>query len=302
MKRGEPRGGKSRRGEQQAERPKRGLGADEQKYFGRNACQAIFDTRPEEIVRVYLTERTAKPFAALTHYCAKERKAFHIVTPEDIEKFTGSEHHQGVALIAKKRSVRPLKSLSGEDLTGCFLYLDGIENPHNFGAILRSCGFFTISGVIGRKGELPSYSGTVCRTAEGAAEMVSVYQIDGIEELAAAKKGGYRVIATSSHAKRSLYQTVMPENTIIILGSEGHGMSPDIAALADETIAIPGAGAVESLNVSAACAVLLGEYVRQRTEEKRLRVAKKNEDRERKRDREASRNGHHVHAKPRPKR
>lgn len=243
-----------------------------------------------------------KPFGALVHFCSKEKKAFHVVTPEDLQKVTGSEHHQGIALVAKRRAIREFAELRPEELDGCFLYLDGIENPHNFGAILRSVGFFTISGVIGRRTQLPPYSGTVCRTAEGAAEMVSVFNIGEVSELAILKKRGFRVIATSSHAKRSLYQTVMPEKTVIVLGSEGHGVSSEIAALADETVAIPGAGAVESLNVSAACAVLLGEYVRQRGEEKKQVAAKREAELDQKRDRSASRNGHHSGAKPKGKR
>ncbi len=259
--RGRERGGSGSDGRNSP--PPRGLSSSEQKYFGKNACLAIFDTRPEEIVRVYVTERSKHQFAPLTAFCAQNKKAFHIVEDQDVEKFSGSEHHQGVALIAKKRTAKLLRESDVSALSGAFVYLDGVENPHNFGAILRSSGYFNVAGVMGKRGEIPTLSGTACRTAEGAAEIVSLYELEDLKTISNLKRRGFRVIATSSHAKKSLYNVKLSKNTILVLGSEGRGISQEIRDLADEEIAIPGTGAVESLNVSAACAVLLGEYTRQ---------------------------------------
>jgi tRNA G18 (ribose-2'-O)-methylase SpoU len=77
------------------------------------------------------------------------------------------------------------------------------------------------------------------------------------------RKKGYVIVSTASGAERSLYDYKFSKNIVLVLGAEDRGVNPDLNLLADVSIAIPGSGSVESLNVSSACAALLSEYCRQ---------------------------------------
>jgi TrmH RNA methyltransferase len=103
------------------------------------------------------------------------------------------------------------------------------------------------------------------RVAEGAAETVPVCDLaEPAADLGRLKREGWRVVVTTSHAGEPLYAAALPERTVLVLGSEGEGVSREVDRLADLRVRIPGTGAVESLNVSVACGVALGEIWRRR--------------------------------------
>ena len=234
------------------------------KYYGLHACLAIWKKRPQDIIRVYLDESNVKPLRAVLKWCAEQKKAYHIVPPSDLAKVSDSIHHEGVCLLAKeppKASDRQLSSLSGNQ---CLLYLDGVENPHNLGSILRTCAHFGIRYVLGEEGKLPSLSPSACRIAKGGAEEVQLIALKNpLQTLKLLKGKGFSLIGTSSHKGESLYKFKFPSRSILMLGSESRGMSPALLSLAAANLQISGTGHVESLNVSVATSLCLGEYVRQ---------------------------------------
>jgi TrmH RNA methyltransferase len=108
-------------------------------------------------------------------------------------------------------------------------------------------------------------SAAALRTAQGGGEAVNVVSTsDWASALAACRAAGYTLCATSSHARNNVFETRFPKKLVVLVGSEAHGLPDDVSALAELRVAVPGTGQVESLNVSAATAVVLGEWWRQR--------------------------------------
>jgi RNA methyltransferase, TrmH family len=145
------------------------------------------------------------------------------------------------------------------------LWLDGVGNPHNLGAILRSAAHFGVAGVLLPAGSGLAVSGAAARIAEGGAEGVPL--VDAGEPPSAFARlhcAGFTPMATVVRGGDDLYRTPLPERLLLVMGAEGEGVDPAIAATCERRLGIPGTGAVESLNVSAATAVFLSEWARRR--------------------------------------
>jgi TrmH RNA methyltransferase len=241
----------------------------EDMFHGVRACAALFAHRPAEIVRVYLEERRRRQFASLLEWCGRERKGFQIVAADNLARLTGATHHEGIAILARQVRRWTLAELLPEIEAGAVgrpvLYLDGVQNPHNLGSILRTAAHFGTAGVLGATGMLPPLSPAAVRVAEGAAEVVPVCDLaDPAADLDRLRKAGYRVVVTSSRRGEPLFTARLPERPLIVLGAEGEGVSEAVDRRADLRVRIPGTDAVESLNVSVACGILLGEVWRRR--------------------------------------
>jgi RNA methyltransferase, TrmH family len=228
------------------------------KYYGIHACLAIAEKRPEDIIRVYLDESNLKTFAPLLKWCAKARKAYHIIPSVELDKVSGSIHHEGVCVLAKES-----KLLSSELLfknlpkQTCLLYLDGLENPHNLGSILRTAAHFGIPFILGEN--LP-ITPSACRIAKGGAEIVRLVSLEHpAETLAKLEAQGFSIVATSAHVGEPLQRFSFPPRSIIAIGSESTGLKSPFFKRARK-LRIPGTGAVESLNVAVATALCIGAY------------------------------------------
>lgn len=203
----------------------------------------------------------------MIEWCARERRGFQVVADANLERITGSTHHEGVAILAKDirrwTFAELLADIEASRTARALLYLDGVHNPHNLGSIMRTAAHFGVAAILGRTGDLPPLSPAAVRVAEGAADAVAVCDLaDPAADLRRLKDGGYSVVATSSHRGDPVHEAALGRNVVIVLGSEGHGVSRQVDAVADRRLRIPGTGAVESLNVSVACGILLGEIWR----------------------------------------
>lgn len=239
--------------------------APEMKVCGVNACLALAARRPDDVRRVYVHPSRLPAFGPFLKRCAERRIAYHVVEDDELERITASVHHEGICFIARERPAIGLQSaLQRRDPTRprCLLYLGGVGNPHNLGAIVRVCAHFDVDAVFA--GGLESHaSPAMLRTAEGGAEFVDVVPVaDGTGPLVVARRAGFRLVATAARAKRSLYSAPLPPRSIIMLGAEADGLAPALLNMADETVHIPGTGALDSLNVACAAAVVLGEFWR----------------------------------------
>jgi TrmH RNA methyltransferase len=242
-------------------------GKAEEKYHGVHACEAIFARRPHDIIRIYLTKDRQRRFGPLIEHCITTRKGFQVVEPESLERLTGSVHHEGIAILARQQRrwnmADLLRAIDAQRLAGPMLLLDGVQNPHNLGSILRTAAHFGASVILGAEGTLPALSPAAVRVAEGAAEVVPVCDLaNPVADLGRLRKAGYELVATSSHRGDPLFTAALGANVIIALGGEAEGVSRAIDAIADRRLLIPGTGAVESLNVAVACGLLLGEIWR----------------------------------------
>ncbi|HEU4663292.1 MAG TPA: TrmH family RNA methyltransferase [Dokdonella sp.] len=240
----------------------------EQRLYGLNACLAAFARRPDALRKVYLVEARIGALKAVLAWCVQRRIGYRVVASEDLDRLTASRHHEGVCFDLLRPEPLALSALldmqPSAPAASLLLWLDGVGNPHNLGALLRSAAHFGVGGVIVPAQAGLDVSGAAARVAEGAAEIVPLVQADdprlALRELHAR---GYALAATVPRDGTPLFATTLPRRLVLVLGAEGEGMSDAMIGAADLRLTIPGSGAIESLNVAASVAVLLGEYWRQ---------------------------------------
>src|SRR5476649_2138477 len=238
--------------------------AEETRVYGENACQALFKSRPDSIVRAWFVQSVTPRFRDALRWMAANRKAYHVVEEEELALASGTEHHGGVCFLIKKRigldATHYLQQTGEKD---CVLALEDVSNPHNLGAILRSCAHFGVRGVM-TSDSAALESGAAVRTAEGGVEHISsIHTDDLINDLALFRQAGYTIVTTSSHNGLPLSQAKIPQKMVLVLGEERSGLSPEIVAQTDMAVSIGGTGRVESLNVPVATGILLAEWWRQ---------------------------------------
>lgn len=238
--------------------------AEETRVYGENACQALFQSRPDAIVRAWFIQSVTPRFKEALRWMAANRKAYHVVDEAELAKASGTEHHGGVCFLIKKRHGTSVEQwVAKADAEDCVLALEDVGNPHNLGAIMRSCAHFGVRGVVVQDAGVME-SGAAIRTAEGGAEHVEPITGDSfIDTLERFRKAGYAIVSTSSHNGTPLFKAELPKKMVLVLGEESDGLSDAAISSADLNIAIEGTGNVESLNVSVATGVLLAEWWRQ---------------------------------------
>ncbi|WP_318369025.1 tRNA/rRNA methyltransferase [Enterobacter sp.] len=238
--------------------------AEETRVYGENACQALFQSRPDCIVRAWFVQSVTPRFKEALRWMAANRKAYHVVDEAELVKASGTEHHGGVCFIIKKRSgISVQQWVDQAEAEDCVLALEDVGNPHNLGAMMRSCAHFGVKGVLLDDAAIIE-SGAAIRTAEGGAEHVQAITGDSIiGALDAFRKAGYSIVTTSSHEGTPLFKAELPKKMVLVLGQERDGLSDAALSSADMSVSIQGTGNVESLNVSVATGVLLAEWWRQ---------------------------------------
>ena len=239
--------------------------ADEVRLYGINACRAAFAARPQDLRKVYLAESRIAQLREVLAFCVKNRLGYRVVETEDLDKLAASTHHEGV-IFEMKRAPQPtlpelLQSLGeGPQL---LLWLDGVGNPHNFGAVLRSAAHFGVAGVLLPRGSTLTLSGAAARVAEGGAEAVPVVAMDSPEQaVASLQAAGFAIAATLPRGADSIYATALPRRLVLVFGAEGEGLAPALVRASTLRLGIPGSGRVESLNIANAVGVMLGEWWR----------------------------------------
>ena len=243
-------------------------GRDEVRLYGLNAVHAVFARRPEAIRKVYLLESRIAALKPLLAWCVKHRVGYRVVEEQDLERLTASGHHEGVVADVLKE---PQASLADwlaalpAAAPALAIWLDGVGNPHNFGAILRSAAHFGVSALLLPQRASLALSGAAARVAEGGAEQVPLVRMgDTDAALAQLRAAGFTTAATVVRGGDSLFAAPLPPRLIYVMGAEGEGMDGDLAAACDLRLSIPGTGTVESLNVAAATAVFLAQWASRR--------------------------------------
>ncbi len=240
----------------------------EAKVCGWQACQAVFAKRRNDIIRVYVQKERLDEATTILKWCAQEKKAYHVVTSEELATVCGSSHHEGIALLAKGKKTPSINELADtKDANILLVALENVGNPHNIGAILRVAAHFGVNTLIaGGSTRAPELNAAICRTAEGGAEHVNYLSTSQLlPDLLKLKSAGFKCIGTSSHSKVTAYDIKATGKLILILGAEDLGLSKEAQDLCQKTILIPGTGTVESLNVACAATALLSEFWRQRS-------------------------------------
>ena len=241
----------------------------ELKVYGLNACHALWTHRAEDIIRVYVTPERMREVGPLLKWCAARRKAYHVLSYEELATVAHSVHHEGMVLLARM----PLPTTDdgllhdlarSKDQAQALLYFDGVENPHNIGAICRVAAHFGTPWIVGADEHLPRLTSAAVRIAEGGTEHVRLATLKEPRSTLARLRAelGFELIATSSHGTASIHDQPLPRRALIIMGGEVGGASPERLSDASRIVKIPGTGAVESLNVAVAAGLILGEHWR----------------------------------------
>ncbi len=247
--------------------PPPGRGNDELRLYGWNAVQALFDKRPQALRKLYLAEALIPRLQPLLKWCVANRVGYRVVEEGDLNKLAATTHHEGVVADVLRAPMLELgewlESLpAGKPVLA--LWLDGVGNPHNFGAILRSAAHFGVAGLLLPPGATLALSGAAARVAEGGAEAVPLVRLPALPQaMAQLRQAGFGLAATLVEGGDNLFASTLPARLVYVMGAEGEGMDRTLAQDCDVQVSIPGSGAVESLNVASATAVLLSHWYAQ---------------------------------------
>ncbi|MDP9227454.1 MAG: 23S rRNA (guanosine(2251)-2'-O)-methyltransferase RlmB [Actinomycetota bacterium] len=183
---------------------------------------------------------------------------------EELERLCGSPDHQGiVAEVDPYPYADPGSLLAGDD--ALVVALDQIQDPQNLGAICRSAEVAGAAGVVIPERRAAAVTPAVAKASAGAVEHLPVARVRNLADwLAEAKHAGAWIYGAAAESERLHTDVDWSGRAVLVLGSEGEGLRPRVAAACDEQVSVPMRGRIDSLNASAAAAVIVFEAVRQR--------------------------------------
>ncbi len=191
---------------------------------------------------------------------------------DQLTRYARTDAHQGVIAFVRERSFLALEDLlalpgkaAQESSSRFFLALDGVEDPHNLGALLRSADGAGVDGVLLPERRSAPMTGTVAKSSAGASEHVRIARVTNITRaLEAMKKAGVWIVGLDERGTPDYTEFDFRGDCCLVLGSEGTGLHELVKRTCDHLLRIPMAGSVSSLNVSVAGAVVMFEAMRQR--------------------------------------
>ena len=225
-----------------------------------------FARRPNDLRKVYLNSERLPDLRDVLAFCVQRRLGYRVVDDEELQRLTASSHHEGVCFELCKPAVPPLGQLLDrlDQRPTVLLWLDGVGNPHNLGAVLRSAAHFAVAAILVPAHSGLGLSGAVCRVAEGGAESVPLLQLNEPGATwQALRRRGFTFAATVPRAGDSVFTAALPSRLVLVFGAEQVGIAPSLVERCTMRLGIPGSGDVESLNISAAAAVFMAEWRRQ---------------------------------------
>lgn len=244
--------------------------SEESIVFGLHAVRALLKQRPERAVRLLVQkQRDDSRIAEVVTLARGANIAMEVRDAKELDRLAGAQRHQGVCLYARAASVLGEGALDDllDGLAGppFLLVLDGVQDPHNLGACLRTADAAGATAVIVPRDRAAGLSPIVRKVASGAAEIVPLIQIVNLARtLKMLKERNIWVVGTEDQAEKSLYETDLKGPLALVLGAEGPGLRRLTKDNCDALVTIPMRGTVESLNVSVAAGVVLYEALRQR--------------------------------------
>ena len=242
--------------------------ADLRLIYGFHAVTSRIRQNPDGVMEIYLQsqrqDQRMRDLIALAETCGVR------VIPVDSARLDGmavGARHQGVA--ARVDAAQRVQHLSDvlDTLTEppLLLVLDGVQDPHNLGACLRSADAFGVHAVIAPKDRAVGITATVEKVACGAAETVPYITVTNLARtLRELKESGIWVVGAAGETKQDLHSFRHAGALALVLGAEGEGLRRLTMETCDELVRIPMLGSVESLNVSVSAGICLFEARRQR--------------------------------------
>ncbi len=237
--------------------------------YGVNAIIEKLLASPDEIVEIMLAEGPGRPALRKITTEARQRGVTVTFTTSDVlDRMAQGQRHQGVIARVSAYSYAPfselLENAGKQSGSEWILILDGVTDPQNLGAILRTAEAVGVRYVVIPKDRAVGVTPAVAKVSAGAIHHLGVCQVTNLRRaINAIKDLGFWIAALDAGAPKSIYETRFPEKVGVVLGSEGTGIRPLIAKESDYVLSIPMQGKVNSLNVSVAGAVFLYELLRQ---------------------------------------
>lgn len=218
--------------------------------YGRNPVREALRGR-RRVARVWATARAARePWLAAG-------PSVTVVDAQEVEARAGAGAHQGMCA-----EVAAFPYVGEDELLGrpdpLLVALDGIEDPQNLGAICRSAECAGVDGVVIPERRAAEVTPAVCKASAGAVEHLRIARVRNLADFLEAAKGkGCWSYGAAAGARRSYTEVDWRGGAVIVIGGEGRGLRPRVAAVCDEVVSVPLRGTLDSLNASAAAAVLL---------------------------------------------
>lgn len=245
--------------------------SDSEYVFGVHAVQAMLERSPKRVKQLVLTRgRLDARAQKLADLAENIGVGIRRVAPEEMDKLVDGVHQGAIAEVAASQMwsedmlERLLDSL---DTPALLLVLDGVTDPHNLGACLRSADAAGAHAVVIPRDRSASLTPVVRKVACGAAETVPLVAVTNLARtLKQLQQRGLWVVGTAGEAEQLIYQVDLKVPSVIVMGAEGSGMRRLTREHCDYLAKLPMAGSVSSLNVSVASGICLFEAVRQRTQ------------------------------------
>ena len=245
---------------------------------GLRAVEHLLSQRATEVLKLYAEYQTANPRLEAVIRMANERGVeIQSANRARLQQISGEVRHQGV--VAEMRRSKTLdeaaiRALIEQHLEAdralLLLVLDGVEDPHNLGACLRTADAAGVNAVIAPRHGAAGLGPTVSKVAAGAAENIPFATVANTGKvLAWLRDYGIAVIGTSDSADRTLYECDLTGSVAFVMGKEHSGLRKRIEERCDRLVSLPMQGTVASLNVSVATGICLYEAVRQRRRDSR---------------------------------
>jgi len=237
--------------------------------FGWHAVEAVLKREPERLQQVWIqTGRQDKRVRGITDALDGLGVRWQVVHRRELDERVSGVHQGIVAEVAESREWTEDDLLAELDKSGkppFLLVLDGVTDPHNLGACMRTADAVGIQAVIVPKDKSASLTPVARKVACGAAETIPFVRVTNLARfLRTLKEQGVWLIGTAGEAKANLYQADFKGPVALVMGAEGKGMRRLTREHCDQLINIPMQGHVDSLNVSVATGVCLYEALRQR--------------------------------------
>ncbi len=242
---------------------------------GLRAVEQLLETRAGEIRRLFVEYQSANPRVKEAIERARKRDIdIQSANRARLKQISGEARHQGIVAEIARSSVldeAALKTLTETRLENdegrplLLLLLDGVQDPHNLGACMRTADAAGVDAVVVPRHGAAGLGPTVSKVAAGAAETLPFVQVTNIGKTLD-WLGNYGVIriGTSDRGSESLYDTVTTGPIALVMGREEKGLAPSVIERCDHLVSLPMLGEVSSLNVSVATGVCLYEVLRQR--------------------------------------
>jgi 23S rRNA (guanosine2251-2'-O)-methyltransferase len=238
--------------------------------FGVNAVLEKLNASPGEIAEILVAE-TAEGAALhkINHIARQQGLPVRAVPAKNLDRLAGGYRHQGVVARVEDYRYQPFEDLlqrvAMESAPSSILVLDGLTDPRNLGALLRTAEAVGVEHVVIPKDRSAQVTPLVVKASAGAAHYLKISQVTNLRRaICALKDNGYWAIGLDGQSPECIYDKDFPNRLVIVLGGEGKGLRPVTQRECDFVVSIPMLGKIASLNVAVAGAVFLYELVRQR--------------------------------------